>query len=622
MNTNISTNKDPKWTSRFMQSFKRNLKEFSLDFFMIYTFFSILFKSIAFLSVTIYDKKSILGIFSGSSLVISYTVCCFFILLFISFSFILKGRHHLRYLIILNTIISIIFLSDVWYYRGFLTVPSLYLIKQTANLGNLEGSIFAMARLIDFIFIADLIPIFILFIVRRNWYRDYKRNKALFTVTFLLSFYFTMFIPIKSDVFGIYDKNRYLFNFTWKPSRTLGRLTPIGYHVYDVYAYFKDSSRITLTSTDKKEISDFYKKNKENLPDNSYFGAYKGKNLLIIQWESLENFPVLQKVEGQEITPNLNKIVQNSLYFSNYHEQVNEGTSSDADLMTNTSIYPVRRGSTFFRYADTKYNSLPLIMQSMGYSTTAMHPDNGAFWNWMPGLKSIGFQKLYDTSAFNVTEKIGLGISDGCYLNQAVSKIEKEKQPFYHFMVTLTSHTPFDLPDKYREMHLNSKLDKSCLGGYLQSIHYTDKQLGLFMNKLKEDGLLDNTVVVIYGDHCGIHKYSNDVVEKMKDIPPYMKDNEKRIPLIIYNKDSKMQEIKTNGGQIDLMPTISYLMGIPKDKYENTCIGKNLLNTNKDFTILNDRSVVGDKRDKKSIKLMQEGFDVADKIIGSNYYKK
>ncbi len=105
----------------------------------------------------------------------------------------------------------------------------------------------------------------------------------------------------------------------------------------------------------------------------------KGKNLIYIQVESLENFVIGKTVNGKEITPNLNKLVQKSLYFPNTFEQVNEGTSSDADLMVNTSMLPLRQGSTFFRYPNTNYNSLPNLLEGEGYATSAIHPDKGSF---------------------------------------------------------------------------------------------------------------------------------------------------------------------------------------------------------------------------------------------------
>ena len=203
--------------------------------------------------------------------------------------------------------------------------------------------------------------------------------------------------------------------------------------------------------------------------------------------ESLENFVVNQKFQGQEITPNLNKLLKNSLYFNNYHENVNCGTSSDADLMTNTGVYPVRDGSTFFRYPHNEYQqALPKQLEALGYSTYAIHPDKGFFWNVRPALLSIGFQNFYDSGDYDVKETIGLGISDKDYLPQVDAIIEKEKQPYYSFVVTLTSHAPFDLPNKNRTLKLTNGFQKNILGDYLQSIHYTDAALGNFLDELEK----------------------------------------------------------------------------------------------------------------------------------------
>lgn len=95
--------------------------------------------------------------------------------------------------------------------------------------------------------------------------------------------------------------------------------------------YFTNSKLYTLSYQDKEEIKEWYDKNIENLPDNQYAGMVKGKNLLVIQVESLENFVINQKIQGQEITPNLNRLLKNSLYFDNYHENVNNGISPDSD---------------------------------------------------------------------------------------------------------------------------------------------------------------------------------------------------------------------------------------------------------------------------------------------------
>ena len=240
----------------------------------------------------------------------------------------------------------------------------------------------------------------------------------------------------------------------------------------------------------------------------------------------------------------------------------------------------------------------------------------------MPALTSIGFEKTMDETQFNTDEKIGLGLSDGSYLKQIAPIIKSEKQPFYNFMVTLTSHNPFELPDQYRKLVLSEDLNKTKLGGYFQSVNYTDKQIGNFIGTLDKNGILDNTVVVIYGDHTGVHKYYNDEVKQVQPQENWWLDDSKRIPLIIYHKGLKGREIAITGGQIDTMPTVAYVMGIEEERYKNTVFGRNLLNTNKDFTVMDNKQYVGEATSNDDLQNQIKGIDLADMIIRKNYFKE
>ncbi|MDP4182905.1 MAG: LTA synthase family protein [Bacillota bacterium] len=403
---------------------------------------------------------------------------------------------------------------------------------------------------------------------------------------------------------------------------TCDNLSPIGYHLVDAYNCWENTRPVTLTEKDKKEIRDWFESKKENLPDNKYKAIFKGKNLIVIQVESLENFVINQKINGQEITPNLNRLLKNSIYFSNICEQVNNGMSSDADLMTNTSIYPIRAGSTFFRYPLTQYShSLPKLLRKKGYQTVAYHPDKGSFWNWMPALKSIGFEKCVDSSSYNLSDSIGLGISDASYLKQIEPMIAKQRQPFFSFVVTLTSHMPFNLPNNLRDLKLDTELDKSYLGGYFQSIHYTDKYLGAFIENLNRDKLLDNTVVVIYGDHEGIHRFYPEDVKNARPSLKWWLDNQKKTPLIFYQNHYFEEDPDTIGGEIDILPTICYLLGVDESNYTNSAMGRNLLKTKKSFVVLENKKVVSANLKENEKNQAIKGLDLADKIIRSNYFK-
>lgn len=601
---------------------KSQIKSISISVFFCYTVIALLLKTILVAANVNYDEPNFSQIIRSYNAIPHVYIYLCFILLFTSFSFLFKGRAQLKFLIIINLLFSILFIGDLWYFRGFSTFPTLYLLKETTNLDNLSSSIASMIHKSDILFLLDFFIIIPYSFFNKKLCENSKRSLIVFVVMFIIASTYTIYVPYKVQVLKKYDVEETYFATKWKPSITLSNLSPVGYHVIDTYNFFKDSKQLVLSNSDKTNINKWFKDKKENLPDNQYRSMFKGKNLLVIQVESLENLVVNKSVNGQEITPNINKLLGNSLYFSNYNEEVNEGTTSDAELMTNTSIYPVRTGSTFFRYPNNKYyNSLPEIFQRQGYYTQAIHPDKGSYWNWQPALSSIGFQNCIDASKFNINEVIGLGLSDGSYLKQVAPIIERTKQPFYNFMITLTSHAPFELPDKYRELKLSSGLNESHMGGYLQSIHYTDKQIGIFLNELKSKGLLDNTVVVLYGDHCGIHKYYQDELATTPGIENWMIDNHKKIPLIIYQDKLKGQEIKTVGGEIDLMPTLSYLMGINKNQYVNTTMGRNLLNTNESYAIWSDGEWIGDPQGKSKENQAIKGLNIADEILRSDYFK-
>jgi lipoteichoic acid synthase len=235
-------------------------------------------------------------------------------------------------------------------------------------------------------------------------------------------------------------------------------------------------------------------------------------------------------------------------------------------------------------------------------------------------MKSLGFDKCMDNSSFQTDEAFGMGISDESFLSQLEPLIVKQKQPFYTFTITMSNHTPYDLPSWLRELNLPSGLDDTYLGGYFQSVHYTDKYLGIFLDSLQKDGILDNTVVVIYGDHEGIHKYFPDSLKDINLPQDWWKDNQKQTPLIVYQPGLKGEEITTVGGEIDTLPTICYLMGIESKEYSDTAMGRNLLNTNKSFAVLQGGEYVGDSGDTKQVEHDKKDLDIADMIIRSNYF--
>lgn len=593
------------------------------DGVFLFTILAMLSKSVLFLGLinndnaTEFDFTKAFYSFSSPP---SMEVYVSFIVIVLSFAFLCQNRTRLWLLIGCNTLFSILLVADLMYYRSYSSFVNPYLVSQTSNLNNLSSSIISMLRPIDLIFILDLFILIGIGLTFKKLYFKVRRNIGTFVILLVLSVSYICFQHVQLDLKGKGDGM--LFRVAWSPNQTMSNLSPLGYHSFDIYNYLKNSRIEKLTPGESQEIKNWFAQNQEKLPPNEYKSIFKGKNLIMIQVESLETSVINQKIDGQEITPNLNKLLANSLYFSNFYEQVYNGSSSDADLIANTSVYPVRTGATFFRFPYNTYNSLPKLLQEDGYSTLAIHPDKGSYWNWMPALTAIGFEKTIDESYFKMDEKIGLGISDGSYFKQIAPIISAQKQPFYNFMVTLTSHNPFDLPAQYRLLTLSEDFNKTKLGGYFQSIRYTDEQIGNFLDTLEESGVLDNTVVVIYGDHTGVHKYYNDEVKEIQPQESWWLDDSKRIPLVIYNKEMTGREISLTGGQIDTMPTVAYLMGISEDRYTQTVFGRNLLNTKKDFVVLSNRLCLGKVDSIVEQENQIKGIDISDLVIRKNFFKE
>ena len=537
----------------------------------------------------------------------------------LSFAFLFKGRRFIKFLVWYNAAISIMLIIDIWYYRAYNNFLTVHLLKRTFHSRDFIEKILPVIQFKDLIFVADVLILFFLIFRFKKIFTGIGRSILLFILVLSLSTGYIFYQYYNVDV--TQKNNAYsLFKVIWTPTATLTNTSPLGYHVFDAIYYFTQCVTEELTSEVKDSIIKWFEQKEENLPDNKYKGIFEGKNLLYINIESLENFVINRKIEDKEITPFLNSLLKNSLYFSEFHEQVNDGVSSDGDFLVNTSVYPLRKGSTFIRFPYNTYNSMPKLLSSKGYSTLAIHPDRPSNWNWTQSIFSIGFDKYIDVLSLNLDEWVISGLSDESYLHQIEPMVISQKQPFYTFMVTQSSHGPFNLPDEKRELGLKAGLDKSYMGGYFESVHYTDKHLSEFIGNLDKQGLLDNTVVVISGDHTGIHKYGYEMPPS-EFYEDWWFENRMRIPLIIYYKGMQGEEIKIRGGQVDVLPTLAYLMGIEDKALANTAMGRNLLKTNKDFAVLTSEQYVGTYNDISEKEQAIKGLELADKIIRTNFFK-
>jgi phosphoglycerol transferase MdoB-like AlkP superfamily enzyme len=384
-------------------------------------------------------------------------------------------------------------------------------------------------------------------------------------------------------------------------------MSPLGNHIYDIYCFIYEKIDL-LNDKEIQEIDNWMMENeKYQFPDPKFInleGIAKGKNIIVVQFESLENIVIGKSYFDQEITPNINRLLNNSIYFNNIYEQVKDGNSSDAELLFNTSIYPLRSGSTFLRFGKNEYVSLPKLLNDQGYTSIAIHGDNKEFWNRDVVFEALDYNKYISEESFIYNNQCGIGIADEDLFLQAATEIEKFDNPYYLFIITLTSHMPFDLPEEMQYLKMPNN-DYTSL--YLKSINYTDACFGEFYEKMKTAGYLDNSILIIYGDHEGVHKYYET------DLP----DNNKKVPFIIHIPGIEGIENRKIGGQIDIMPTLAYLIGIDREYYFSAVMGRNLFGKSQGSVLLPTGEIIGQEDD---IEHLIKAEDMANLKTRGNYF--
>ncbi len=315
------------------------------------------------------------------------------------------------------------------------------------------------------------------------------------------------------------------------------------------------------------------------------FGVAEGKNLVVIQMESLQNFVIGREYNGQEITPNLNKLLEgNTTYFDNFYQQIGSGNTSDAEFAANNSIYGSLTSYTYNLFDENCFRGLPVLLKERGYNTAVFHAaQDRTFWNREDMYPTEGFDRYYggltsEGGDYDMTEWMGWGLTDSEFFKQTVGYMKEIQEPYYNFIITISNHHPYQMLKKYRFIKLLPEDRETIVGNYLQSAAYTDYSIGLFIDRLKKEGLYDNTVFVLYGDHAGL-THSDEIDESMERLLGRSYDfrDMMRVPLIIHMPDDSHdihQVISTAGGQTDILPTLAYLFGF--DKLDTLYVGHNL----------------------------------------------
>ena len=412
--------------------------------------------------------------------------------------------------------------------------------------------------------------------------------------------------------------------------------------------------------TAAKEFREYYNENTQEDKTNEYTDIFKGKNVIVIHAESIQNYLLNTEINGKAIAPNLKKLADEGMYFSNFYSQESVGTSSDTEFTYSTSLLPASSGTVFVSYWDREYPSIQKFLKDEDYYVFSMHANKGNMWNREVMHKELGYDKFYYYDKdYDIDEVIGLGLSDKSFFRQSVQKIKKiseKHDKYYGTLIMLTNHTPFEGVEDQTDLDLtyhytktdeitgektevvNDYLSNTTLGNYFTTAHYADEAIGELVDELDKEGLLEDTILVIYGDHDAkikrseydyYYNYNPETDSKLSSSDPNYKEYTKydyelnrKVPFIIWTKDEKLRkkintEITTVTGMYDVLPTLGNMLGI----YDKYALGHDVFSTDEHYVVFPNGNWITDKMyyDNQNGKAII--FD-EDSVIDKDYISK
>jgi phosphoglycerol transferase MdoB-like AlkP superfamily enzyme len=297
----------------------------------------------------------------------------------------------------------------------------------------------------------------------------------------------------------------------------------------------------------------------------------------MIQVESLQGFVLGMEVNGQQITPFLNRWAERSVVFPNVTDQTVQGRSSDSELLTQTSLLPPNRGVAAFDFPGNSFTGLAEILAERGYRTVSAVPFDGGFWNRGSTHPAYGYRESLFEGDFEPGEAIGWGLNDRAFLSQMVEKIAVLDRPFCVWLLTLGLHHPFEgFPARHKLLSLGG-WEGTPFGNYLHTMHHFDHAMQELIDGLQAAGV-DDTVVALWGDHdAGLEwdpALASIAGQPSSDAGWYLSQ---RVPLLIHvpNRPELVGERLVVAGHQDVAPTLLALLGVDPAGY--AFIGRNLL---------------------------------------------
>jgi len=576
--------------SKIKNFIEKNIKLTESHFIIFFVVFT-MFKCLYFQFSTRLNKTPYFSVDNLFMVISSISV----LLIIVSLAVFIFNKKRLVAIFTINLLLTILLVVDTNFFRYYYNLISIPVIFQLnpRMISSVDQSIASLFQFKDLIYIVDFpFMLFTFLKLHKNGVDSIHFPKRVIKSISILAVALVTVICISSS--------SNITSFAYNNNYSAKNLGVFFSHFYNTKLFIEKSvlQDENLIQEEKSLVEDYFQKRKDkqnNITSSQikYKGITEGKNLIVVQMEALQQFVIGKTINGKEITPNLNKLIEDSIYFDNIYYQVSGGNTSDAEFLANTSLYPLSEGSVYHRYSENTYHSMPSILKDKGYNTYSLHAFNKTFWNREEMYKSLKFDTFYNSEDYIMDDFAGWSgnaLSDKSFFRQSLNMIDTSK-PFYSLFITLSCHHPFTY---FRDFDFNvGKFEGEYIGNFIKGAHYQDSCIGTFIEDLKTKGLYDNSLLVFYGDHSAVPKIENEGLMQFLgiDYSDYNWIKLQRIPLIIhYPGQQKGEVVSTTGGQIDIMPTIANFMNFDVPY----ALGKDLVNTKESYAVLRNGSIITD----------------------------
>ncbi len=595
-----------------------------------------------------------------------------FVLLFGAFGYIVKPKNRFRYLLIVLIVFTLMEVINSIYYTFYYNFASFGELTAVGQTEAVTETILDKLNVLHIIYI--IFPIIFYFVhikLNNSSYYDFisavEKGKKMCMQTLLVGcilLAYTLVMASGTDYSRLTKQwNRvYIVNrfgiVLYQCNDLIQTLTP---KISALFGY-EEAQQLFIKYFTSPERDEYQQKNK-------YTNILEGKNIIFVHMEGMETFLMDLKFNNKEIVPNLNKLANEGMFFSNFYPQVSSGTSSDTEFTLLTSLMPAASGIVFTSYGDRDYVTLAKLLKAKGYYTFSMHGNYSSMWNRYNVHPNLGYQDMYFEDKFTYNrdkcddkndatnlECINLGISDKLFFKEAMPMLEKIEQDNKNYMgtvITLSNHAAFEYLNKYGEFDLSTTyqdctsgscesvttnyLQNSEVGHYMLSAHYADEALGEFLGYIKDSDYFNDTVFVFYGDHDVklsrseknyLYNYDYKTGEvKEEDDPTYQEydyyDHElnKKTPLIIWTKNKELKktfkgEVNYVMGMYDVLPTLGNMLNI----HNEYALGHDVFNIKNDnYVIFPNGNILTNliyyNNSSGQYKVLKDGAEIASDYI-------